>query len=185
MATLSLKIKRKESTQSNVESTQSSLKAVQSNTPKIPKLDAAEPIQVSVAKPNTQLNLEVQNALAWLFNRFPKCFNLQKRLPLELSVKKKIIALVKDEEDRPSYKDIRKAVKYYKGNLKYHLGVIYQTHRIDLEGTHAQQVDIKAKEIAKVNRAKISPYDPKKHKKKKLKEQQKEANESAESCYLH
>jgi sRNA-binding protein len=98
---------------------------------------------------------KVHKTLEWLCSRFPKCFNLEDRQPLEIGIKQKIVTIAAREENSPTQNQIQKALKRYTISLQYFDALICKTHRIDLEGNLSQEITNPEKDNALNNKDRI------------------------------
>ena len=70
--------------------------------------------QIEQDKKNKQQR--IKNAVNWLCQRYPDCFNLQNLKPLKIGIEDEVLkardAMI-DQKEIPSKKSLRDAIKYY------------------------------------------------------------------------
>jgi sRNA-binding protein len=71
--------------------------------------------------------------------RFPKTFSLSDRKPLKVGISKEVVEIMRGEDAGPGVA-LRKAIQWYTSGIKYHLAIIEQTHRLDLEGNAVEEI---------------------------------------------
>jgi sRNA-binding protein len=71
--------------------------------------------------------------------RFPNAFSLSDRKPLKVGISKEIVDIMRGE-GTGSGVALRQAIQWYTSSIKYHLSVIEQTHRVDLEGNTVEEI---------------------------------------------
>lgn len=88
----------------------------------------------------------IKEALAWLCEMYPNCFNLKDPKPLKIGITKDILAAMSSEPtDHPSILSIRQAIHHYTCNMLYHQAMLSNAHRIDLEGQTADEITDQAR----------------------------------------
>lgn len=93
-----------------------------------------------------------QEALIWLKDTFPACFNLNHPQPLKIGIFDDILHLLeeKDPLNLPTRVSLRKAMRYYSENHLYHKAILTSPHRYDLKGDMAQDVTDQERDYAKI-----------------------------------
>lgn len=71
--------------------------------------------------------------------RFPKTFSLSDRKPLKVGISKEVVEIMRGEGAGPGVA-LRKAIQWYTSGIKYHLSIIEQTHRLDLDGNAVEEI---------------------------------------------
>ena len=89
----------------------------------------------------------IKQALTWLCDTYPNCFNLKDPKPLKIGIAKDISEAMKREpsEDQPGSMSVRQAIHHYTCNLLYHQAMLNNSHRIDLEGLTADEITDQAR----------------------------------------
>jgi len=82
---------------------------------------------------NQHQKLRIRETLKWLQLRFPHAFIEGQHIPLKIGILEDIFKTL-PEDGSMSRKAIRDAIKFYTKGFYYHISVLKQTHRIDLEG---------------------------------------------------
>ena len=113
-----------------------------------------------------QIKTEKQRSIAadreLLHSRFPNCFsklNSNAKLPLKVGLVHDLLAVgvVDDNGDPLSHRRLKTAVNDYCTGPKYHLGILRNNHRVDLDGNPAQPVTERDRQYAELE---ISKYHP-------------------------
>ncbi len=90
----------------------------------------------------------IKAALTWLYEHFPKCFNLENLKPLKLHIDRDIYPYL-EQEGSPSKIKIRVALKYYTSNLEYLKALINGSQRYDLKGQQVEEITQEQKDFAR------------------------------------
>ncbi|MBY0461813.1 MAG: ProQ/FinO family protein [Alphaproteobacteria bacterium] len=89
-----------------------------------------------------------KKALTWLCETFPRCFNLSAPKPLKRHIEAEIF-LHLPEDGSISRKIIRTVLAFYVKRETYHKGLVENTHRFNLEGFAAEEIESAHKDHAK------------------------------------
>jgi hypothetical protein len=89
-----------------------------------------------------QRQARYNQALKWLCQTYPACFNLQDPKPLKVGIVKDILKAMtqKPESDQPSHVSIRHAMAYYVQGRLYHQAILNSSHRCDLTGQQTEEI---------------------------------------------
>lgn len=89
----------------------------------------------------------INQALTWLCDTYPNCFNAKDPKPLKIRIWQDILGNMKRESssDQPSSMSVRQALHHYTCNLLYHQAMLNNSHRIDLEGQTADEITDQAR----------------------------------------
>lgn len=89
----------------------------------------------------------INQALTWLCETYPNCFNLKDPKLLKIGIAKDISEAMKREpsSDQPGPMSVRQALHHYTCNLLYHQAMLNNSHRIDLEGQTADEITDQAR----------------------------------------
>jgi len=96
--------------------------------------------------PHREKKERIRQAVDWLAQAFPLCFNIKEPKPLKLKIEHDIlnqwVYLSSLPYDRPipSRLLLRKAVGWYATRSTYYAAFDKATHRLDLEGKQAQEI---------------------------------------------
>ena len=91
-----------------------------------------------------------KQALDWLCEQYPLCFNKDEPKPLKRRIEKDVLASNIPADLLFSRLNIREAIAYYVSSLKYRKTLITATHRYDLQGQPVEEVTIEQQEFAQV-----------------------------------
>lgn len=75
---------------------------------------------------------KIKNALNWLYETFPDCFNWEAPKPLKLKIELEIFTLLTPET--PTKTAVRRAIEYYTSSTRYLKATIQNEKRFDLKG---------------------------------------------------
>lgn len=134
-------------------------KRKQAKKAKVKKVATPEEIAEREAKKHQRLQKreeENKASVQWLCEKFPKCFNYEKPLPLKTGIVKDLRVILKDQDNSLRKKPINRAVAFYTASNQYQEALIKQTHRIDLEGNPVELILQTHKEHAKEILSKLS-----------------------------
>jgi sRNA-binding protein len=82
---------------------------------------------------NQHQKLRIRETLKCLQGRFPHAFIEGQQIPLKIGILEDIFKTL-PEDGSMSRKAVRDAIKFYTRGFYYHISVLKQTHRIDLDG---------------------------------------------------
>ena len=83
----------------------------------------------------------------WLEDSFPNCFSKENPKPLKLRIEFDLFALIKDNDDFSNV-NIRNALGFYTSRLTYQKSFLKHSHRVDLDGNDAGELEQKHKDFA-------------------------------------
>ncbi|WP_052046287.1 ProQ/FINO family protein [Candidatus Paracaedibacter symbiosus] len=86
-----------------------------------------------------QRSEKTQNALGWLHDTYPNCFNWDEPKPLKKRIEKDIFATLPEDLPFPRLA-IRWAIAYYAGAPRYLDALSKSQHRFDLQGEPVEEV---------------------------------------------
>lgn len=95
----------------------------------------------------------------WLEETFSQCFSKTEPKPLKLRIEFDLFAIIKDNDDF-SNMNIRNALGFYTSRLAYQESFLTQSHRIDLDGNEAEELEQKHKDHAATRIEKIQRPSP-------------------------
>ena len=96
-----------------------------------------------------------RQAMDWLVQAFPQCFNVKEPKPLKLKIKQDILnqwvylSSLPYERPMPSRLLLRKVVSWYATRSTYYAAFDKATHRIDLDGKEVTEIIESEKAYAK------------------------------------
>lgn len=115
---------------------------------------------------------KIRQAMDWLTQAFPLCFNVKEPKPLKRKIQQDILnqwvylSSLPYERPMPSRLLLRKSVSWYATRSTYYAAFDKATHRIDLDGKHAQKITDTEKAYAQERLTAMKAYYEK-HKKNK------------------
>ncbi len=83
----------------------------------------------------------------WLEETFPKSFSKTDPKPLKLRIEFDIFEIIKDNDDFSNV-NIRNALGFYTSRLAYQESFLTHSHRVDLDGNEAEEIEQKHKDFA-------------------------------------
>jgi ProP effector len=127
--------------------------------------------------PHGEKKEKLRQAVDWLTQAFPLCFNIKEPKPLKIEINDDILnqwvylSSLPYDRPMPSRLLLRKAVGWYATRSTYYAAFDKATHRIDLEGKQAQEIGESEKSYAKERLTAMKDYYEKNHKPKKKKDE--------------
>jgi len=119
------------------------------------KTEVKEIPQVSREEASKQRLERCKEAVNWLMQAFPQCFNPKAPLPLKIGISKEImdqwlyLSSLPYDSKIPARIAIRKAIGWYTNRLRYYTSFETTTHRRGLDGKEAGEITEAEKEYAR------------------------------------
>lgn len=112
------------------------------------KTQKAVPSKPSPEDKTAKLEIQKQRlerqkqAIKWLTQTFPDCFNLDHPQPLKIGITKDLIEFSKSQNstETPSHLSLRKTLNFYTQRRQYHQAILHAPHRYDLDGKAVQKI---------------------------------------------